>query len=44
MSVYIGNELKDRLKILEMENSLLRKYNEYHQVVHESYVRLTYRQ
>ena len=35
MSIYIGNNLEDRLKALEMENSLLRKYNEYHQVVHE---------
>ena len=35
MSIYIGNDLEDRLKILEMEYSLLRKYNEYHQVVHE---------
>ena len=35
MSIYIGNDLEDRLKILEMENSLLRKYNEYPQVVHE---------
>ena len=35
MSIYIGNELEDKLKILEMENSLLRKYNDYHQVVHE---------
>ena len=35
MSIYIGNDLEDRLKILETENSLLRKYNEYHQVVHE---------
>ena len=35
MSIYIGNDLEDRLKILEMENSLLRKYNEYLQVVHE---------
>ena len=35
MSIYIGNDLEDRLKILEMESSLLRKYNEYHQVVHE---------
>ena len=24
-----------RLKALEMENELLRKYNDYHQVVHE---------
>ena len=35
MSIYIGNYLEDRLKILEMESSLFRKYNEYHQVVHE---------
>ena len=35
MSIYIANDLEDRLKILEMENYLLRKYNEYHQVVHE---------
>ena len=35
MSIYIGNDLEDRLKALEAENSLLRKYNEYHQVVHE---------
>ena len=35
MSIYIGNGLEDRLKILEMENSSLRKCNEYHQVVHE---------
>ena len=35
MSIYIGNDLEDRLKVLEMENALLKKYNEYHQVVHE---------
>ena len=35
MSIYIGNNLEDRLKALEMENSLLKKYNGYHQVVHE---------
>ena len=35
MSIYIGNDLEDRLKVLEMENKLLRKYNEYHQVVDE---------
>ena len=35
MSIYIGSDLEDRLKILETENSLLRKYNEYHQVVHK---------
>ena len=35
MSIYIGNNLEDRLKTLEVENELLRKYNDYHQVVHE---------
>ena len=35
MSIYIGNDLEDRLRALEMENELLRKYNDYHQVVHE---------
>ena len=35
MSIYIGNDLEDRVKALEAENALLRKYNEYHQVVHE---------
>ena len=35
MSIYIGNDLEDRLKVLEAENMSLRKYNEYHQVVHE---------
>ena len=36
MSIYIGNnDFEDRLKALEMENTLLRKYNEYHQVVYE---------
>ena len=35
MSIYIGNDLEDRLKISEMENSLLRKCNEHHEVVHE---------
>ena len=27
--------MKDRLKILETENASLKKYNEYHQLVHE---------
>ena len=36
MSIYIGNDLEDRLKALEMENELLKKYNEYHQVVNET--------
>ena len=35
MSIYIGNDLEDRLKALEAENASLRKYNEYHQVIHE---------
>ena len=35
MSIYIGKDLEDRLKILETENASLKKYNEYHQVVHE---------
>ena len=35
MSIYIGNNLEDRLKALETENVSLRKYNEYDQVVHE---------
>ena len=47
MSIYIGNDLEDRLKALEIENAslkkynlddrlkALKKYNEYHQVVHE---------
>ena len=35
MSIYIGNDLEDRLEVLEVGNASLRKYNEYHQVVHE---------
>ena len=35
VSIYIGNDLEDRLKALEMKNTSLRKYNDYHQVVHE---------
>ena len=38
MSIYIGNDLEDRLEALEVlhcENASLRKYNKYHQVVHE---------
>ena len=34
MSIYIGNDLKDRLKILETENASLKNYNKYHQVIH----------
>ena len=35
MSIYIGNDLEDRLKALEIENASLKKYNDYHQIVHE---------
>ena len=35
MSNYIGNDLEDRLEALEMENTSLKKYNEYRQVVDE---------
>ena len=35
MSIYTGNDLEDKLKSLETENASLKKYNEYHQVVHE---------
>ena len=35
MSIYIGNNLEDRLEALEVENVSLRKYSEYHQVVNE---------
>ena len=47
MSIYIGNDLEDRLQALKVENASLKKYNledrlkalekynEYHQVVHE---------
>ena len=35
MSIYIGNDLEDRLEALEAENASSRKYNEYHQVVYE---------
>ena len=47
MSIYIGNDLEDRLEVLEAsetedrlkaletENALLKKHNEYHQLVHE---------
>ena len=35
MSIYIGNDLEDRFKTLETENVSLKKYNEYHRVVHE---------
>ena len=35
MSIYIGNDLEDRLEALEVENTLLKKYNEYQQIVDE---------
>ena len=27
MSIYIGNDLEDRLKVVKIENALLKKYN-----------------
>ena len=30
MSIYIGNDLEDRLEALEVENESAKKYNEYH--------------
>ena len=36
MSIYIGNNLEEKLKILGTENASLKKYNDYHQCkVHE---------
>ena len=35
MSICIGNDLEDRLEALEVENTSLRKYNEYRQIVDE---------
>ena len=35
MSIYIGNDLEDRLEVLKVENASLRKYNEYRQIVDE---------
>ena len=35
MSIYIGNNLEDRLEALEAENVSLREYNEHRQVVDE---------
>ena len=35
MSICIGNDLEDRLEALEAENTILKEYNDYHQVVHE---------
>ena len=35
MSIYIENNLEDRLEALETENTLLKKYNEYQQIVDE---------
>ena len=35
MSIYTGNNLEDRLKALETKNASFKKYNDYHQVVHE---------
>ena len=35
MSIYTGNDLENRFEILETENASTKKYNEYHQLVHE---------
>ena len=35
LTIYIGNDLEARLKTLETENASLKRYNEYHQLVHE---------
>ena len=35
MSIYIGNDLEDRLEALETKKTLLKKYNEYWQIVDE---------
>ena len=35
MSIYIGNNLEDRLETLEAEHASLRKYNKYRQIVDE---------
>ena len=35
MCIYIGNNLEDRLEVLEVENASLRKYNEYRQIIDE---------
>ena len=35
MHIYIGKNFEDSLKALETENTSLRKYNDYQQVVHE---------
>ena len=36
MSIYIGNDLEDRLEALEAKNTLLKEYNEYWQIVDET--------
>ena len=36
MSIYIGNDLEDRLKALEIENASLKKYNVVHGIHHMS--------
>ena len=35
MSIYIGNDLEDRLEALEAKNTLLKEYSEYRQIVDE---------
>ena len=35
MSIYIGNDLDNRLEALEAKHTLLKEYNEYWQIVDE---------
>ena len=35
MSIYIRNDLEDRLEALEAKNTILKEYNEYRQIVDE---------
>ena len=35
MSIYIGNDLEDRLEALEAKNTILKEHNEYRQIVDE---------
>ena len=45
MSIYIANDLEDRLEALEAKNTISKEYNEYRQIVDEiDHVRLTFRQ
>ena len=35
MSIYIGNDLEDRLEASESKSTILKEYNEYWQIVDE---------